>query len=42
VVDMAMTFRARMLGAAWPDAEASLGALVAQLTLRAPQRGNQP
>lgn len=42
VVALAMTFRSRVLGVAWPDAAAALGALLAQVTLCAPQRGGQP
>jgi flagellar protein FlbD len=39
VMELAMTFRARMLGAAWPDAAAALSGLLSQVTLRAPQPG---
>jgi flagellar protein FlbD len=42
VMALAMTFRARVLGVAWPDAVAALGVLLSQFTLRAPQRGSQP
>jgi flagellar protein FlbD len=42
VMEKAMTFRARVLGVAWPDAAAALGVLRSQVTLRAPQRGDQP
>jgi flagellar protein FlbD len=41
VMEMAMSFRARMLGAAWPDAAAALSALLSPVTLRAPQRTGQ-
>jgi flagellar protein FlbD len=40
VMEMAMSFRARMLGAAWPDAAAALSVLLSP-TLRAPQRTGQ-
>jgi flagellar protein FlbD len=42
VMEKAMAFRARVLVAAWPDAAAALGILLAQVTPRAPQRGYQP
>ncbi len=41
VVDLAMKFRARMLGAAWPDAAAGLGVLLAPFNLAAPHKTNQ-
>jgi flagellar protein FlbD len=40
VVVLAMTFRARLLNAAWPDAAAGLGVLLAQFNLSAPQKAN--
>jgi flagellar protein FlbD len=42
VTEKAITFRARLLGVAWPDAAAALGLLLSQLTPRTPQRENQP
>jgi flagellar protein FlbD len=42
VMEKAMTFRARVLGVAWPDAAAALGALLSQVKLGAPQQGDQP
>jgi flagellar protein FlbD len=39
VVEHAIAFRGRVLGMAWPDAAAALGALLLRV---APQRGGQP
>jgi len=41
VMALALTFRARILGAAWPDAAAALGALLSQFSLQAPLQGRQ-
>jgi flagellar protein FlbD len=42
VLMLALAFRARVLGMAWPDAAASLGALITQAALHAPQKGSRP
>ena len=42
VMALALAFRARILGTAWPDAAAALGALLPQLALIAPHKGSQP
>ena len=42
VVTLALRFRARLLGAAWPDAATALGTLFSQLDLRAPHQAVQP
>jgi flagellar protein FlbD len=42
VMEKAMTFRARVLGLAWPDAAAALGALLSQVPPRPSRRGDQP
>lgn len=41
VMALALIFRARILGAAWPDAAAALGALLSQFSLQAPLQGRQ-
>ena len=41
VMARALTFRARILGVAWPDAAAALGALLSQFSLQAPLQGRQ-
>jgi flagellar protein FlbD len=40
VIALALSFRARILGTAWPDAAAALGALLTQFGLNAPQPGS--
>lgn len=40
VMALALAFRGRTLSAAWPDAAASLGALLAQFAQRTPIKGN--
>lgn len=42
VVALAIVFRARVLGAVWPDGVAASSALLAQVVLRPPARGSQP
>ncbi len=42
VMEKAMTFRARVLGLAWPDAADALGALLSQVTPLSSRRGDQP
>lgn len=41
VMTLALAFRARVLGTAWPDAAAAFGSLLAQAALRAPQKASQ-
>src|SRR6266702_1268913 len=41
VIAEALTFRARILGAAWPDAAAALGALLSNFALTSPSKGGQ-
>jgi flagellar protein FlbD len=41
VVELATTFRARMLGVAWPDAAAGLGVLLSQFRPGTPRTTNQ-
>jgi flagellar protein FlbD len=41
VVALAVSFRARILGAAWPDGAAAPGALLSQFSLRPPARSSQ-
>jgi flagellar protein FlbD len=41
VIALAMSFRARALGVAWPDAAWALGTLLTQLSLNAPRKANQ-
>jgi flagellar protein FlbD len=42
VVAQAVSFRARVLGAAWPDGAVALGALLSQFSLALPPRHSQP
>jgi flagellar protein FlbD len=42
VVALAISFRARMLGAAWPDAAAAIGVLLPKYALSAPPKSEQP
>jgi flagellar protein FlbD len=42
VVELAVSFRARVLGAAWPDGAAALGALLSLFSLTQPAKGRQP
>ena len=41
VMALALAFRSRVLATAWPDAAAAFGALLAQTSLRAPQKGSR-
>jgi flagellar protein FlbD len=41
VMARALAFRARILGLAWPDAAAALGALLSHVSLRLPPKGSQ-
>jgi flagellar protein FlbD len=42
VVALAAAFRARILGMAWPDGAAALGALLSQVTLDHSRKSSQP
>jgi flagellar protein FlbD len=42
VMALALSFRARILGVAWPDAAIALGALLSHFALNSPRKGNQP
>lgn len=42
VVALALAFRARILGAAWPDAADAFGVLLSQFALGAPYQRSQP
>jgi flagellar protein FlbD len=42
VVAVALAFRARILGMAWPDAADALGVLLPHFALTAPRKGSQP
>jgi flagellar protein FlbD len=42
VMAVALAFRARILGMAWPDAAVALGALLPLLALTPPHKGSQP
>jgi flagellar protein FlbD len=41
VMALALSFRARILGLAWPDAAEALGALLPHLVPKLPCKGNQ-
>jgi flagellar protein FlbD len=41
VVALAVSFRARVLGAAWPDGAAASGAMLSQFALRPPAKSSQ-
>jgi flagellar protein FlbD len=40
VMKLALLFRARALGLAWPDAATALGVLLSQFSLRTPQKSS--
>jgi flagellar protein FlbD len=41
VMTLALTYRASVLGAAWPDAAVALGALLSQIALNASNKDSQ-
>jgi flagellar protein FlbD len=41
VIELALGYRARALGAAWPDAASALGVLLTQIALDAARKGNK-
>jgi flagellar protein FlbD len=41
VVALAVSFRARVLGAAWPDGAAAVGAMLSEFVLRSDAKNNQ-
>jgi flagellar protein FlbD len=42
VIALAISFRARILDAAWPDSSAAVGALRTHFALNPPPKGSQP